>query len=94
MVLTNQGENLDLKVIDSGAAPLDNFQMSAEGLRKMVDSKDGKNLYWTSNINVELPICMNDKDGVSALIRPEVIPYAFMRAVKLRQDWPALFVKR
>ncbi len=58
--------------------------MSADGLRKIIGSKDGKNLHWTSDINVELPIFMDDKQGVSALIKPEAIPCAFIRAAKLR----------
>ena len=30
--------------------------ISSKGYQQIVDSKDGKNLFWTSDINCELPI--------------------------------------
>ncbi len=30
--------------------------MSTKGYQNLVDAKDGKNLYWTSEIDTELPI--------------------------------------
>lgn len=40
--------------------------MSAQGYSKLVNTEDGKNLFWTSDINVELPIKLS-KSGVGAL---------------------------
>ena len=34
------------------------IMMSPEGYSKLVDTTDGKNLFWTSDLNVELPIKM------------------------------------
>lgn len=34
------------------------IMMSMDGYRNLIDSKDGKNIYWTDDINVELPIRM------------------------------------
>jgi hypothetical protein len=38
----------------------------------MINSKNGKNLYWTTDINQELPIKM-DASGLAANIKPETL---------------------
>lgn len=39
--------------------------LSKDGFQKLIDNDDGKNLHWTSDINVELPIKMPSTGKVS-----------------------------
>ena len=67
--------------------------MSTRGFSDLVEPKDGKNLWWTTDINCELPIKMGET-GRAAEIKPESIPRCFARSAKLRGDCPALRVMR
>ena len=59
-----------------------NIYMSSQGYKNLMDiQKDGKNLYWTTDINMELPIKMGTT-GPSAQIRPDTIPNAFLTRAK------------
>lgn len=39
--------------------------MSAQGYSQLVDTSDGKNLFWTTDINTELPIKIR-KSGIGS----------------------------
>ena len=46
--------------------------MSAKGYQKQLQTKEGKDYYWTTDLNTELPIKFNQSDyGKDA---PETIP--------------------
>lgn len=54
--------------------------MTIDGYKKILGiEKNGKNLYWTSDINTELPIKIGDT-GISSYLSPETISNAFIRA--------------
>jgi len=58
-------------------AELDNLvgsaiTMSAEGYRGLVNCEQGRNLHWTTDVNVELPIKMNE-DGLVQYFQPSTI---------------------
>lgn len=54
--------------------------MSTDGYKKLMGiEKTGKNLYWASDINAELPIKIGDT-GISSFLAPETISEAFLRA--------------
>ena len=76
---------LDEKTLNEGAS----VTMSEEGYKSMVRCQNGKNLYWTTDINVELPIKIS-KTGISSAVKPETLPEVFLKAVKLRGDSPSL----
>jgi hypothetical protein len=52
--------------------------MSAEGYSNLINTKDGKDLHWTTEINTELPIKMA-ASGHGATIKPETIPMFFKK---------------
>ena len=56
--------------------------MSREGYSNIVGNEDGKNIWWTTDMNCELPIKIGDT-GASAQIKPETIPKCFARTAKL-----------
>jgi hypothetical protein len=69
-----------------------NIVMTIDGYKKLMGiEKTGKNLYWTSDINTELPIKIGDT-GISSFVAPETISNAFLRAGQIRGDSPALRV--
>lgn len=43
--------------------------MTKEGYQSVVNTKDGKNLYWTTDINTELPIKI-PASGKGSLVKP------------------------
>ena len=45
------------------------IEMSQTGFEKLMGAESGKGLYWTTDINAELPIKMGN-DGVSANLKP------------------------
>ena len=80
----------------SAKAPSDissTVYMSTEGYRKLVDCKDGKNLYWTTDVNCELPIKMGTT-GPSATIQPDTIPNAFIARANQKKKGLAMKVMR
>jgi len=50
--------------------------MSKAGYLDLIKADGGKNLYWTTDINVELPIKMQST-GIGSTIKPETIPELF-----------------
>ena len=67
--------------------------MSKDGFSNLIGTKDGKNLYWTTDVNVELPIKM-PASGTGAEIKPETLPSKFRSVVAQRGDAGAVFVQR
>ena len=47
--------------------------MSTKRYKELIDSENGKNIHWTSDINCELPIKIANV-GFAAEIKPETIP--------------------
>ena len=63
------------------ASPVGNtITMSSQGYQDLVGVKNGKNLYWTTDMNAELPIKMA-ATGMSANIKPTTLPILFREAV-------------
>lgn len=50
-----------------------NISMSAKRYKELINSEDGKNIHWTSDINCELPIKIANV-GFASEIKPETIP--------------------
>ena len=67
--------------------------MSKQGYRDLVGSPDGKNFYWTTDVNVELPIKM-PTTGAGAEIKPDTLSNIVRTQAKDRGDAPALKVQR
>jgi hypothetical protein len=47
--------------------------MSMNSYKQLVNTQDGKNVFWTVDQDVELPVRMPSK-GISSNIQPETIP--------------------
>jgi hypothetical protein len=45
------------------------IMMTKEGYQQVVDTKDGKNLYWTTDPNFELPIKI-PSSGRGSMVKP------------------------
>ena len=67
--------------------------MSSQGFVDLVGCKNGKDLYWTTDINAELPIKMS-ATGNGASIKAESIPTVFRRTAIQRGDALAIKVMR
>ena len=67
--------------------------MSKQGYMDLIKSVDGKNVYWTTDVNVELPIKMQST-GLGSTIKPETWPNAFRKTAAARKDAPAMRVQR
>jgi hypothetical protein len=67
--------------------------MSSQGYADLIGTKDGKNLYWATDINAELPIKMS-ATGLGATVKPETIPTCFKRAATNRDECVAMKVMR
>ena len=68
-------------------------EMTLEGLKEIKVGPDGKNVYWATELNQELPIKMGS-NGISKNLKPETVSAVFKKAVALRGDNPALKVMR
>lgn len=67
--------------------------MSTQGYRDLINCNDGKNLYWTTDINAELPIKM-PASGMGSAVKPETLPEVFKRTSENRGNNPAMKVIR
>lgn len=85
--MTNTGK------IDEASNIGSTILMSSQGYADLVGTKDGKNLYWTTDVNAELPIKMA-ATGFGASIKPETIPVMFKRTAIIRGDNLAIKVMR
>ena len=47
--------------------------MSKNGYQQLMNSKDGENIHWTTDVNVELPIKI-PTTGIAASFKPTTIP--------------------
>lgn len=66
--------------------------MSTKGYQSLVDSKDGKNLYWTTDIDCELPIKMRQFGPGS---EPPITLSELFRITATKQgEKPAFYVER
>lgn len=66
--------------------------MTIDSLKQLKEiHKNGKNLFWTSDVNAQLPIKLG-KPGLSSFLNPETMSDVFIRAGLLRGDSPALKV--
>jgi len=66
--------------------------MSTKGYKQLVGSEDGKNLFWTTDINTELPIKMRSYGLGSE--KPRTMSSLFKETSDRQGDKPALFVER
>ena len=64
--------------------------MSSKGYESIVNSSDGKNLYWTDDINAELPIKV--KTSGPGSIPPVTIPEHFRYIVGKYRDRQSLLI--
>ena len=69
------------------------IQMSSQGYLDLMKVNGGQNLYWTTDINVELPIKMQST-GIGSQIKPDTITNYMKKTVAQRGDAPAMFVQR
>jgi len=67
--------------------------MSSEGYKALLGCKDGKDLYWTSDVNRELPI-KTGHSGPSLTIAPDIIPNALMHRAKFSRKSDCMRVMR
>jgi len=66
--------------------------MSTNGYQKLVDSKDGKNLWWTTEIDAELPVKIKQFGPGS---EPPVTLSDLFRATATKQgERPAFYIER
>ena len=66
--------------------------MSLEGYKKLANiDSSSKNLYWTTDINTEIPIKyrLHKLDGKDSLI-PRTLPQQFYENSINYKDWPSL----
>ncbi len=66
--------------------------MSTKGYQELVGSQDGKNIYWTTDIDVELPIKMKQSGPGSEA--PISVPDQFRNTAKKQGDKPAFFFEK
>jgi hypothetical protein len=66
--------SIDLPQTGPNALNLDStIVLSHQGYKDIIKSSDGQNLYWTSDVNCELPIKMGEK-GMAGEVKPDTIP--------------------
>lgn len=66
--------------------------LSVEGYKKLAKIDNScKNLYWTTDINTEIPIKynLNDDQGLVS-VTPKTIPQCLLENVQTHRDWPSL----
>jgi len=69
------------------------IMMTKDGYQNLVDTKDGKNLYWSTDVNFELPIKI-PATGRGSLVKPQTLPQFFRRIADKRGQFPGLKVQR
>ena len=67
--------------------------ISKQGYDDLIKADRGKNVFWTSEVSVELPIRMST-GGIAQFLGPRTIPAVFEVAKGERPDSPALRVQR
>ncbi|CAI2387252.1 unnamed protein product [Moneuplotes crassus] len=66
--------------------------LSVEGYKKLANIDSScKNLYWTTDINTEIPIKynLNDDKGLVS-VTPKTLPQCLVENVKTHRDWPSM----
>lgn len=66
--------------------------MSTKGYQSLVNSQDGKDLYWTTEIDCELPIKIKTSGQGSET--PLTLPELFRRTALKQGEKPAMLVER
>ena len=66
--------------------------MSSKGYQQIVNSEDGKNLHWCTDLNTELPIKLRTS-GVGSEA-PKTLPAAFFQIASKNFEKLALLVER
>lgn len=69
--------------------------MSIEGYKKIANiERSGERLYWTTDINTEIPIKFKLKlqDGTVPMI-PKTLPQVLLNNAREYADWPSLHVE-
>ena len=66
--------------------------MSTKGYQSLVNSQDGKNLYWTSEIDCELPIKIKTSGYGSEA--PKTLPELFRKTALKQGDKPSIYIER
>jgi long-subunit acyl-CoA synthetase (AMP-forming) len=66
--------------------------MSTKGYKNLIGSEDGKNLFWTTDINTELPIKMKQFGPGSET--PKTLSSVFINTAEKQGEKPAFFVER
>ena len=66
--------------------------VSTKGYQQLIGSTDGKNLWWTTDIDVELPIKVRQFGPGSE--PPMTIPDLFKRTTAKQGDKPAFYIER
>jgi long-chain-fatty-acid--CoA ligase ACSBG len=69
------------------------IMMSMNSYKDLVNSTDGKNVFWTDNQDTELPIKM-PTSGIASAVQPYTIPEQLHATAAMRQNLPALKVMR
>ena len=68
------------------------IMMSSQGYKDLVGHTNGKGIYWTTDINAELPIKIRQSGPGSE--RPFTLCQLFMNTVESGGDRPAMYVER
>lgn len=66
--------------------------LSVEGYKKLANIDEScKNLYWTTDIDTEIPIKynLNDESGLAS-VTPKTLPQCLVENVKSHRDWPSM----
>ena len=69
------------------------LQMSVPGFKDIAKVENGRNLFWTTDVNVELPIKMQST-GTASTIKPDTIPNLMRKTVKNMGSRPAMLIMR
>lgn len=66
--------------------------MSAKGYQNLLGSEDGKNVFWATDVNVELPIKMRQTGNAS--FQPKTLSEVFVETSFKQPERPAIYVER
>ena len=66
--------------------------MSTKGYQSLVNSQEGKNLYWTADIDTELPIKIKTSGYGSEA--PTTLASLFRKTAIRQGDKPAIYIER
>jgi len=70
------------------------LEISQQGWEDILASKDGRNVHWTDDKNVEMPIKMRNDGPEEGRLKAETIVEVFLRTVEQFEDKDSMFVER